>query len=1124
MLKKFINSNLIILFLYFVAITVIFRDFLMSSGIIMGGDWSLPATSLQIDSYLRTCSFAWSESLFGNRGLCLSSLIVIVPEKIFQMMGIGAEVFPKIMIIFLFETAGFFSYLLLRKLGTQKAIAFFGGLIYFTTPIFFDYLLMGWFFIILFLSSLPLVILFFVKAIEHKNPVWLFLNAFVFLFVVQPQAILWVPIIWICFILYLVKTKEDLKRFIIYSSAGILLYFFINAYWFLGLFFIPDPKIVGSDIVKSAVSIGTSGYFTPINFVRLFGASYNFQFETIIRKSPLVVFSFLLPFLSFLSLVFNKNKKLSLSLGILAILPFFLYFLNINREWMLIIPFSNVFRDISRFTVIHTFAYSVLAALFVNYVSQNTNRKKAFIFTAILFVLWFISVFPWWRGDLTAWQEGIGPDIRIRTKVFPKEYDQAENLLSKEKADAKVLYLPAGGTVSFKDNQKFNGSYKEIRDVYSLFPPLPGSFSVSDKNSKEPVVSLTRFLFTDIDERLYSFLKIANVKYIVWRKDLVGGNEPKIQETLEKAIENGILVEEYNNQVISYYRVVDFLPHFYISTRSLYSNIGVEDLKNLDKTENLEKGYSLFNNNKDLVFTPDKIILKSDLLDKIENGETLTGKGFDAPILSFSNQKPGTLSHFAVLLIEKYERWKTRNDPAKSLETELFFSGKRIAELIKFDDATKNSLGETVKDSYYHEMLDALSIIDNLRSQNDPKYLELLEKFNSTIILHQKTLKESTGSLGKIEDILLDLGNKAKGMLPAHDFSQETYSVNIPQNGEYEMLTYEDNASLSVGKKYFQKGLHPLIIPAMRISKSLINKKLEISSYLPGSIYQVSFEYKTLKPFIFTLKENNSDKDLFRKPLPSTDDNNYQRFEAFFKSSMEGTSAAIHFISDNNEKTDLKYQNLQVKRIYEPSLVLKSTQKINNINGLTDSKINGLTNNKLTDSEINGLKNSGLTNYEKITPKITFVKINPTKYRVKVEGAIDPYTLVFSESFHEGWKLYINGLKNDELTDYGETVASYFNGEIKEGTHRNIFLENVTFETWGKKPIPEERHLFTNGYANSWYITPEDSEGKQNYEIILEFVPQRLFYIGLFVSFLTLVLCLGYLFISVAKKLWKRNS
>ncbi|MFZ5982565.1 MAG: hypothetical protein ACOYS2_03300 [Patescibacteria group bacterium] len=40
-------------------------------------------------------------------------------------------------------------------------------------------------------------------------------------------------------------------------------------------------------------------------------------------------------------------------------------------------------------------------------------------------------------------------------------------------------------------------------------------------------------------------------------------------------------------------------------------------------------------------------------------------------------------------------------------------------------------------------------------------------------------------------------------------------------------------------------------------------------------------------------------------------------------------------------------------------------------------------------------------------PTLEFKKINPTKYRIRVHGAQVEFPLVFSESFHEGWKAYL---------------------------------------------------------------------------------------------------------------------
>jgi hypothetical protein len=59
-----------------------------------------------------------------------------------------------------------------------------------------------------------------------------------------------------------------------------------------------------------------------------------------------------------------------------------------------------------------------------------------------------------------------------------------------------------------------------------------------------------------------------------------------------------------------------------------------------------------------------------------------------------------------------------------------------------------------------------------------------------------------------------------------------------------------------------------------------------------------------------------------------------------------------------------------------------------------------------------------------------------------------------------------------------------------------------------KKPLPAGRHQTANGFANAWYIKPEDNFWLSDYEIIIEFIPQRVFSWGLKLSLLTLVICL----------------
>lgn len=204
-----------------------------------------------------------------------------------------------------------------------------------------------------------------------------------------------------------------------------------------------------------------------------------------------------------------------------------------------------------------------------------------------------------------------------------------------------------------------------------------------------------------------------------------------------------------------------------------------------------------------------------------------------------------------------------------------------------------------------------------------------------------------------------------------------------------------------------------------------------------------------------------------------------------------------------------------------------------------------------------------LHNNEENLPVLEFKKINPTKYRIIVHGASHKFPLIFSESFHKGWKIYpikkqeskpdiqkldkykiLNGnaedqankyelgdyIKNNLISDLGDNENIDYISKNFQDTIQNDNLTNGTiYETWLKQPIENTSHLLVNGYANSWLIDTDriclqtenchqNLDGSYDFEFVVEFWPQRLFYIGLLISASTLLLCAGYLIIIKLKK------
>jgi len=222
-------------------------------------------------------------------------------------------------------------------------------------------------------------------------------------------------------------------------------------------------------------------------------------------------------------------------------------------------------------------------------------------------------------------------------------------------------------------------------------------------------------------------------------------------------------------------------------------------------------------------------------------------------------------------------------------------------------------------------------------------------------------------------------------------------------------------------------------------------------------------------------------------------------------------------------------------------------------------------------------------------PVLEFKKISPVKYRVNFHKATGVFPLIFSESFDNGWKVYLRKKEDDvlvgnrkmsdfkivvgneservspsELEEYisqglisslGDGVEKereyyFWNDDKKKfgvtenykidfiskninGTIQNNNLSDGNFyETWFKNPIVNNTHSVANGFANSWILDIDEmcvmnngciknTDGTYDFQLVVEFWPQRLYYIGLFVSgttLLVLVIYLMYYYLYVSRR------
>lgn len=258
----------------------------------------------------------------------------------------------------------------------------------------------------------------------------------------------------------------------------------------------------------------------------------------------------------------------------------------------------------------------------------------------------------------------------------------------------------------------------------------------------------------------------------------------------------------------------------------------------------------------------------------------------------------------------------------------------------------------------------------------------------------------------------------------------------------------------------------------------------DIPGWKGDSVYVISFDYHTGgQYFSMGIIEKGGtvaspySNELYSETIKSSE---WKKFNGAVLSSKDAASAVLQIVraQDDYDRDQfgtkrIMIKNVSVQKVYDPKIIFK----------------------KVAPSKGRSL------------PEITFTQINPTRYRVDVRDAKDPYVLVLSQSFHPKWKLFRPQGENEAKTVRG--MLSRFIGTLFErlvttiisgADLSNSFLDANTFKTWGQDPIAEATHFPVNGYANSWYIEPKDVQNQTDYTLILEMTSQKLFYGSLFLS------------------------
>ena len=258
----------------------------------------------------------------------------------------------------------------------------------------------------------------------------------------------------------------------------------------------------------------------------------------------------------------------------------------------------------------------------------------------------------------------------------------------------------------------------------------------------------------------------------------------------------------------------------------------------------------------------------------------------------------------------------------------------------------------------------------------------------------------------------------------------------------------------------------------LRIENNMIKFK-ELPRWEPDTQYKLSFKYKIDNGRLGVLvSENLFDISAIAEGRIGSNFEKIDHSSLIHKTALKELMREKCSYDLNNENCWMKYEKVIHSNSLsaDASIYFYATPDSNNFSKVLvkEIKIEPVTDlkpilifNKNTDISIT-------------KPNIKYKMINPTKYSLEIQNAMSPYVIVFSQTFHKGWKLYIN---NQEV---------------------------------GKM-----RHEIANGYANAWQINPNEVENQNNYTLTLEYYPQKILYYTWGITILIFIFSIIYLLFEI---------
>lgn len=1122
--RTFIIKHTISLLVFATISTAVILSWFRYGYLYGGGDVGLPSYDPQ--RIVEIAKYVWWES--AAPGNLVPHGLTVLPVMVFQSL-LASLGFPFFVIqavlfwILLFLMGYGMFWVGLSIFGKDKFfLAIFSGLFYILNPYMMIQVWHRFIHNTFFLAAaLPFFYLFWNDWLKNGKftKLLLFLLAN-FLTVYLYGTIAYV--VTVVFMLSLVFLKQTfipwqgfnfLKKVGLRFITGFILWILIHAWWMIPTFsIVPTLFSTQHRIGESIVTLITLSRQTIMPYT-LSGANPFYLFEHAdfgdIYKHPLFLILMWIPLVFLIpGFIISIRSKALAFWGILLLLatllakgaasPFgFLYIFAFSQIFALGV-LRNPFEKLG---ILLPFSLAIIYTVGFRWYLERFKEKRLTAINISLGVLLILQLgvflWPFWTGKL------IGNIEKLALVDVPKYYQEADDFISNQNRQGKILHLPLSVGESIAYTWPYNLSGVELSPLF--FKSLPSISRALNLGHVDDVINAASNIFRKeeiADEKIIEILQSLNVRFVVLHKDVDwrGGflDDP---QKLEKILDNKIFLEK--KQQFGELVIYEILEKYY--QPKIYVAPSINFLSTTEKSSFWP--YLLLQNNGDFLSDVDNSLVQQKIL-LPEKSWTYHPKriSFEKAIGELtapSKILPGSSFYFLIKLKEDFRVFVSLG--SDRLKLKLIYAGKRLVEAERLKEKNGNNSIVDVIAAYQKLLLEIIyagNLKDQIETLGGRSYLDELFSKHLVVLddLFQKGDEREKAVIQKTKNEYL-AGLSVSEVKPyfeevnsenAEDLEYTVYRFEVPAEDQYELLMadlqtkdiYPDRLEklqfqvddkkderkginkqsfISYGNIKLDRGKREFIVAATP-SANLYKRQdpVELSSTLRDSsffeaplepltsdtLYTVQFDAWIQKGEGFKLQLIQEQIYEFNKIYTRDDYNNFwnhYRVGILFNHPAS-TNAWIRFLVEPwNECRIERNREFCLNKTYIPR-VEPSTVLFRNI------RIERLLNNPIFLRSENKLFQSEIPN-----AKIEFSRQSPVYYSGKIELDKGGF-VIFSEAFHKDWQL-----------------------KLKSG---------------GKTLIPKERFL-ANLYANAWFVPEGD------YKFELEFTPQKKFYWGMAISGIT---------------------